>query len=169
MLPLFASCARGIETLVARELAALGAGGIRETVAGVYAEGDLATAYRIGYCASSSRCLLRLGEAEIWCQPDDLYALARQVRWHEHFRGEDRFAIHVGGKSAAFRDTRFAMLRVKDAIADAFRERTGARPYVDAETPDALVHIALKRRTRGAVDPRTGCGAARARLSGVRA
>lgn len=144
LFPLFATCARGIETQVARELAALGASGIRETVAGVYAEGDLATAYRIGYCARlPSRCLLRLGEAEI-VSPDDLYALARQVRWHEHFRGEDRFAIHVGGKSAAFRDTRFAMLRVKDAIADAFRERTGARPYVDAETPDALVHIALK-------------------------
>lgn len=144
LLPLFATCARGIETLVARELQALGASAIRETVAGVYAEANLETAYRIGYCARlPSRWLLRLGEGEI-ANPDDLYALAKGVAWHEHFAGDDRFAIHVGGKSAAFRDTRFALLRVKDAIADAFRERTGARPYVDAETPDALVHVALK-------------------------
>jgi len=143
-LPFFATCARGLETLLARELAALGAADIRETVAGVECSASLADAYKIGYCARlPSRWLLRLAAGEI-VDPDELYALARTVPWHEHFGSQDRFAVHVGGKSPAFRDTRFAMLRVKDAIADAFRERDGVRPYVDAETPDASIHVSLK-------------------------
>ena len=144
MLRLFASCARGLETLLAKELAALGASAIKETVAGVSCEASLAEMYRIGYCARlPSRWLLRLAEGEI-ATPDDLYELARTVSWHEHFALEGRFAIHVSGKSPAFNDTRFAMLRVKDAVADNFRDRTGERPSVDSDAPDALIHVALK-------------------------
>jgi len=143
-LTLFATCARGLETLLARELAALGATEIQETVAGVECTATLENLYRIGYSARlPSRWLLTLGAAEI-ADPDDLYALGRSVAWHEHFGSQDRFSVHVAGKSPAFRDTRFAMLRVKDAIADAFRERDGVRPYVDADLPDASVYVALK-------------------------
>jgi 23S rRNA (guanine2445-N2)-methyltransferase / 23S rRNA (guanine2069-N7)-methyltransferase len=140
----FATCARGLETLLARELAALGAEDIRETVAGVECSATLAVAYAIGYQARlPSRWLLRLAAGEI-ANPDDLYALARTVRWHEHFSADQSFALQVAGKSPAFNDTRFAMLRVKDAIADAFREHGGTRPFVDSESPDILVNVALK-------------------------
>lgn len=143
-LSLFATCARGLETLLARELAALGAEDIRETVAGVECSATLAAAYAVGYQARlPSRWLLRLAGGEI-ANPDDLYAMARTVLWHEHFSAEHRFAVHVAGKSPAFNDSRFAMLRVKDAIADAFREHGGARPFVDAESPDVTVNVALK-------------------------
>ncbi len=143
-LRLFASCARGLETLLAKELAALGASAIKETVAGVSCEASLEEMYRIGYCARlPSRWLLRLAEGEI-SNPDDLYELARTVAWHEHFALESHFAIHVSGKSPAFRDTRFAMLRVKDAVSDNFRELTGERPSIDSDDPDALIHVALK-------------------------
>ena len=96
-LRLFASCARGLETLLAKELAGLGASAIKETVAGVSCEADLADLYRIGYCARlPSRWLLRLAEGEI-ATPDDLYELAKSVAWPEHFDLEGRFAIHVSG------------------------------------------------------------------------
>ena len=76
----FATCARGLETLLARELAALGAEDIRETVAGVECSATLAAAYTIGYQARlPSRWLLRLAAGEI-ANPDDLSALARTVR-----------------------------------------------------------------------------------------
>lgn len=142
----FATCARGLEPIVAKELAALGAGEVRETVAGVRCEGELETLYRVGYCIrAASRWLLNLAESEI-ADADGLYDLARGVPWYEHFGAEDRFAIHVAGQSALINDSRFAMLRVKDAIADVFRERDGRRPFVDAESPDASIHVALKGR-----------------------
>ena len=128
-LPFFASCARGLEPLVARELAAFGASEIRETAAGVSCVATLEQAYRIGYCARlPSRWLLKLVEVEL-TSSEQLYEVAKGVPWHEHFGSDDRFAIHVAGKSSLFRDTRFAMLRVKDAIADAMlpaRETGGA-------------------------------------------
>lgn len=143
-LPLFASCARGLEPLLARELAAFGAEEIRETVAGVSCGATLEQAYRIGYGTRlASRWLLRLAEVELK-DSEQLYAAARALPWHLHFGAGDRFAVHVAGKSSLYRDTRFAMLRVKDAIADHFREREGTRPSVDAESPDASVHVVLK-------------------------
>lgn len=144
VLPLFASCARGLEPLLARELAGFGAVEIRETVAGVGCTATLEQAYRIGYGSRlASRWLLRLAEVEL-NDSEQLYAVARALPWHQHFSHEQRFAVQVAGKSSLYRDTRFAMLRVKDAIADHFREREGTRPYVDAESPDASVHVVLK-------------------------
>lgn len=143
-LPLFASCARGLEPLLARELAGFGADEIRETVAGVSCSATLEQAYRIGYGTRlASRWLLRLAEVELK-DSEQLYAAARALPWHQHFGAGNRFAVHVAGKSTLYRDTRFAMLRVKDAIADHFREREGTRPWVDAESPDASVHVVLK-------------------------
>ncbi|GMU44651.1 MAG: bifunctional 23S rRNA (guanine(2069)-N(7))-methyltransferase RlmK/23S rRNA (guanine(2445)-N(2))-methyltransferase RlmL [Xanthomonadales bacterium PRO6] len=143
-LPWFASCARGLEPLLARELIEFGACEVRETVAGVACSATLEQGYRIGYCARlPSRWLLRLAEVELE-DSEQLYAVARALPWHRHFGSGERFAVHIAGKSTLYRDSRFAMLRVKDAIADHFREHEGARPSVDAESPDARVHVVLK-------------------------
>ena len=37
----------------------------------------------------------------------------------------------------------FATLRVKDAIADRFRDKSGVRPDVDTQRPDVRVHVHL--------------------------
>lgn len=141
---LFASCPLGLEVWVARELVGLGAELVREAPAGVHVRADSETMYRIGYGARlPSRWLLSLAEGKI-DSADALYALARTVPWHEHFDAEQRFALQLGGRSSLFADTRFALLKVKDAIADAFRERGGTRPSVDADNPDVLIHLVLR-------------------------
>lgn len=141
---LFASCPLGLETWVARELLALGAERVREAPAGVHVLADSETMYRIGYSARlPSRWLLSLAEGQI-DSADALYALARTVPWHEHFAVEQRFALQLGGRSSRFADTRFALLKVKDAIVDAFRERCGTRPAVDTDQPDVRIHLALR-------------------------
>ena len=43
----FVACPKGLEYLLAQEAAALGAGGVRESTAGVWAEGDDALGYRL--------------------------------------------------------------------------------------------------------------------------
>jgi putative N6-adenine-specific DNA methylase len=43
--------------------------------------------------------------------------------------------------SDIFRNSRFASLKVKDAIADFFRTRTGSRPDVDTQTPDIYIDV----------------------------
>jgi len=70
-----------------------------------------------------------------------LYDLARTVDWHEHMKMDQTFAIYPTISSSRFAHTGFAALKVKDAIADHFRERFGRRPNVDKEFPDIPINI----------------------------
>jgi len=77
----FATCPKGLEALLAEELAALGAAKTRETVAGVYAEGDLAFAYRACLWSRLANRLLMPLEKFAVDSADDLYRGASAIPW----------------------------------------------------------------------------------------
>ncbi|MFN2312736.1 MAG: THUMP domain-containing protein, partial [Spirochaetia bacterium] len=78
---------------------------------------------------------------------DGLYNLARSVAWHEYFALEQSFAVASHTAHPAFRSENLAALIVKDAVADHFRDRTGERPSVDSEAPDARLYVHLTTRS----------------------
>jgi 23S rRNA (guanine2445-N2)-methyltransferase / 23S rRNA (guanine2069-N7)-methyltransferase len=140
---LFATASRGLEPLLAKELAALGAQSVKEQGGGVAFAGDLAVAYRA--CLESrlaSRILLPLARFPL-TDADTLYQGARAVEWTEVFDVKSTFAIEVAGRSAAVTHTHYAGLKVKDAIADTFRGKTGKRPDVDTEHAQVRIHLHL--------------------------
>lgn len=143
----FATCPRGVEAVLAMELRELGAGEVVERRGGVAFAGPLPVAYRACLWSRTASRILRplvvcpLTTAEAGAQ--ELYAGAAAVDWPALFEVTQRFAIEVAGRSAALPHTHFAGLRVKDAIVDTFRERTGMRPDVDTESPDVRVHLHL--------------------------
>jgi 23S rRNA (guanine2445-N2)-methyltransferase / 23S rRNA (guanine2069-N7)-methyltransferase len=142
-LSLFATASRGLEPLLAKELAALGAESVKEQGGGVAFAGDLTTAYRA--CLESrlaSRILLPLSRFEL-TDADTLYQGARAVEWTDVFDVKTTFAIEVAGRSAAVTHTHYAGLKVKDAIADTFRGKTGKRPDVDTEHAQVRIHLHL--------------------------
>src|SRR5690349_6349979 len=144
-LSLFATASRGLEPLLAKELAALGAATVKEQGGGVLFTGDLAAAYRA--CLGSrlaSRILLPLSRFPL-ADADGLYQGARAIEWTDVFDIKTTFAIEVAGRSAAVTHTHYAGLKVKDAIADTFRGKTGERPSVDTENPQIRVHLHLDR------------------------
>ncbi len=144
-LELFATASRGLEPLLAKELAALGAATVKEQGGGVAFTGDLATAYRA--CLESrlaSRILLPLSRFPL-ADADGLYQGARAVEWTDVFDIKSTFAIEVAGRSAAVTHTHYAGLKVKDAIADTFRGKTGERPSVDTENAQIRVHLHLDK------------------------
>ncbi|HVT35061.1 MAG TPA: THUMP domain-containing protein, partial [Nevskiaceae bacterium] len=144
-LQLFATCPRGVENLLAAELAALGAISAKERKGGVAFGGELAVAYRAClWSRVASRVLLPLSTFPL-TDADALYAGARAIDWTAVFGAQATFAIEVAGNSPALTHTHYAGLKVKDAIADVFREKTGARPDVDTERPDIRVHLHLER------------------------
>lgn len=53
------------------------------------------------------------------------------------------FSIESTVQSELFVNSMYASLKVKDAIADYFRELSGKRPSVNQEDPDLVVHIYL--------------------------
>ena len=141
----FASCPKGLEYLLVDELKALGAGGVREALAGVHFAGELDA----GYCAClwsrlASRVLMPIVEFPA-ADGDELYAGARAIDWREHMDIATSFAVDAVGATSAITHSQYAALRVKDAIVDAFREATGERPNVDTENPGLRVNLVLRR------------------------
>ena len=76
----FATAAKGTESLVAQEVAAIGAQNIRSIVGGVHFEGGLETLYRANlWLRTANRVLMPI--AEFPCPtPEALYENARKVR-----------------------------------------------------------------------------------------
>ena len=143
--PLFVTCARGLEPLVVDELRALRLTEVAERGGGVTARGSWRDAYRAClWSRLASRVLLPLANIEI-PDGDALYTGAKAIDWPSWFDLRSSFAIDVAGRSSTVTHTNFAALRVKDAIADRFRDAHGARPDVDTDDPDVSIHVHLNR------------------------
>ena len=141
----FASCGKGLEYLLADELLALGCAKATATMAGVNVEGEPIDAQRaVLWSRFASRVLWPLTEFDC---PDEaaLYAGARAIDWTAHLDAGMTLAVdaHVSGEGITH--ARFAAQRVKDAVVDALREATGARPSVDAESPDLRINLVVRK------------------------
>ncbi|GAB4281156.1 MAG: bifunctional 23S rRNA (guanine(2069)-N(7))-methyltransferase RlmK/23S rRNA (guanine(2445)-N(2))-methyltransferase RlmL [Coriobacteriia bacterium] len=144
-LRLAAPCASGLEALLAEEIAALGAEDVRETRSAVTFSAELPTAYRIClWSRTASRVLLEL--AEFACtDADELYAGVAAVPWEEHVDPDGTIAVNAVGTTERLANTQFIARRVKDAVVDRLRERTGRRPSVDLDRPDVRLNLRLRR------------------------
>lgn len=141
----FAHVARGLEELARAELEELGAGEVRAGASGLHFRHDAAGLYRVNYSSRlATRVLAPL--SEFACFSDGaLYAAARAVPWEAILSPEKTFAVFANVRDSRITHSQFAALRVKDAIADRFRDRCGRRPDVDPEAPDAWIHLSLRR------------------------
>ncbi len=140
---LFATCPRGLESLLAGELRALGAGDPRAVPGGVVFAGDLAACYRANLGSRyATRVLLRLGTAA-YRRDQDVYEAALALPWPEWFGPERTIRVDVNATRSPLRSLEFATLRVKDAVCDRFRADRGRRPDVDTRAPDVRIHCYL--------------------------
>lgn len=142
-LSLFATVPRGLESLLAGELRGLGAEHVKQVRAGVSFTGSLETAYRAClWSRLAGRVLLPLVTGA-GGDGDELYATTQTVDWSEHLGPDDTLAVDFAGTNQRIRDTRFGAVRVKDAVVDQLREKTGRRPSVDPRAPDVRINVHL--------------------------
>ena len=141
----FATCPKGLEYLLVDELKALGAGGVREALAGVYFQGELEAGLRAClWSRLASRILMPIAEFAA-ADGDALYAGALAIDWNAHMVADATFAVDAVGSTSGITNTQYAALRIKDAIVDQFREKTGQRPNVDTQQPALRVNLVLRR------------------------
>jgi putative N6-adenine-specific DNA methylase len=141
--PLTATCARGLERVLADELRALGAESVAPDRGSVLFAGDLKTVYNVNIrLRTAMRVLVPLvrGPAS---NRAGLYDLAASVAWNEVIESGQTFVVDVVGRHRAFRNTTFAGQVVKDAIVDRLRSPGGRRPNVDRDNPDIRLHLRL--------------------------
>ncbi|MBI3560761.1 MAG: bifunctional 23S rRNA (guanine(2069)-N(7))-methyltransferase RlmK/23S rRNA (guanine(2445)-N(2))-methyltransferase RlmL [Gammaproteobacteria bacterium] len=139
----FATCPKGLEELLAQELATLGAGNIKLTRAGVNFEGLLVMAYRVClWSRLASRVLLPLHNFEV-LSAKDLYDQTRSLPWDQHLTAYGTLAVDFAGTNSAITHSNFGGLKVKDAIVDQLRERHAERPSIDTVRPDLRINVYL--------------------------
>jgi putative N6-adenine-specific DNA methylase len=139
----FATCPRGLEGILERELIALDARNVGRVDGGARFEGAFELCYRVNLESRvASRVLWQVGHGR-YRTDKDIYEAARALPWHEWFTIDHRIRVDVAGIRAPVKSLEFVTLRVKDAVCDAFRAKTGARPSVDTREPDARIHAFL--------------------------
>ncbi len=143
--PFFATTPRNMESLLADELRQLGAEQVAETRAGVHFSGTLATAYRVCLWSRIASRVLQVLSRFPAADPDALYQGAAAIPWERHFTPTESFAVELNSSQSRITHSHYGALKVKDAIVDQFRSRTGTRPWVDTEQPDIRINVYLRR------------------------
>jgi 23S rRNA (guanine2445-N2)-methyltransferase / 23S rRNA (guanine2069-N7)-methyltransferase len=142
---LFATTPKGLELLLVDELRALGAEDAAEKLAGVTFSGDLALAYKAClWSRLANRILLNLANVPA-ATPEELYAGVQTIAWDEHIALDGTFAVHFVTSHSNITHTLYGAQKVKDAIVDQFREKSGSKPNVEREQPQVSVYIYLHR------------------------
>jgi putative N6-adenine-specific DNA methylase len=137
----FATVARGLEPIVARELAGLGAKKVRPDFTGVHFAGDRALLYKVNLWARTIfRVLVPIGEFH--CpNAEVLYQEIQNIDWHEYLNPENTLAVTSTGGNKKLNHTHFTALQVKNAIVDQQRVKFGQRSSVDVQNPDLTVNV----------------------------
>jgi putative N6-adenine-specific DNA methylase len=136
-----------LEQLAADELRALDAQAVTVEPGGVSFTGALPVAYAANlHSRLASRVLWQAGTAP-YASEDDVYDAAHAVRWESHFSPQQSLRVDVTATRSPLRSLEFATLRIKDAIVDRLRERTGSRPSINRATPDVRVFAHLDEQT----------------------
>ena len=140
----FCPCPRGLEQSLIVELAAAGAVQAAALPGGVACRGNLQTAYRINlHSRLASRVLLQLARGS-YRNEDDLYRLALAQPWERWYGNECTLRVDTTAIRSPLTSLNFATLRIKDAIVDRLRDKTGERPSIDTVRPDVRVALFLQ-------------------------
>jgi putative N6-adenine-specific DNA methylase len=141
----FATCARGIEPVLADELRTLGANAVEPGRGGVHFAGDQALLYQANlWLRTAIRVLWPILEAPVE-SPEELYEAVRSVDWTRYLTSDHTLAVDCNVRDSRITHSKYAALKTKDAICDQFTERFGRRPSVDVEEPMVGLNLHIYR------------------------
>jgi putative N6-adenine-specific DNA methylase len=139
----FATCPRGLEQLLADELAVVKAKSIKLTDGGVSFDGDWAVCYAANlHSRIATRILWQVARGK-YLNEEDLFEAAYKLDWSAWFNVKNDFMVKVTGVKCPLKSLEFATLKIKDAVCDKFRMAVGSRPYIDTKNPAVRIHAYL--------------------------
>lgn len=132
---------KGLEAVLADELRALGAINVEPGHRMVSFEGDLEMLYRANLCCRTALRILKPIYTFSAADPDALYERLKEYDWASLMTPKSTFAVDTVVNSDVFTHSRYATYRVKDAIADWFRDRYDERPSVRLTDADVILNV----------------------------
>ncbi|MBD2580519.1 THUMP domain-containing protein [Oscillatoria sp. FACHB-1406] len=140
----FATVARGLEAIAAKELEELGAKDIQQEFTGVSFKGDRALLYRVNL---ESRLIFRVlvPIAEFKCRDArELYRQVRAINWEQYLQCDRTLAVRCTGSNPQLNHSYYTALQIKNAIVDRQRDLFQARSSVDPQNPDLSINAHIR-------------------------
>ena len=142
----FATCPRGLERVLADELEAFDAQGVRAVGGGVFFSGEWFLCYRANLeSRTASRILWRITGGP-YRDEQDIYRIAFAPRWTDWFEPTRTIRIDVSAIKSSLTSLNFVTLKIKDAVCDKVRLLSRRRPNVDTRAPDIPIQAHLTDR-----------------------
>jgi len=138
------TCSNRIAPYLQKEVEALGYTPIRVFKTGVELSGTMQDCIRLNLslrCASQILFLVKQFRA---ANADALYKGLVGFYWHHIIAEDGYFSITSNVSNDTINNNLFANVKVKDAIVDYFRNKTGSRPNSGPELDKAVIHLYWK-------------------------
>ena len=140
----FAQVADDIKDIAEEELHSFCAQNTSHAYRGIYFTANTKELYTINF---HSRFINRVLAPLIsfTCRSDELlYKRSLQVNWEDFLDPSKTFAVFASVTNSSINHSKFASLRLKDAVVDYFRNLTGKRPSIDTREPDVWFNIHIE-------------------------
>lgn len=153
MAQFFAVTSKGLADVLAQELTDLGLKVLEKGPAGVSFDTNWEGCYRANLeLRTATRIIKPVLDFPAY-EPQELYHNIQKHDFTKYISVKDTFTIDANVRESSFRDQRFVAMKIKDGIADQFREKFGERPDIDNENPDLRIMVrVMKNQVSVAVD-----------------
>jgi len=140
------TCPKGIPEYLEAELKTLGFKETHLLDAGVMVQGTLMDCMRLNlWVRTGHRVLFELKYCTA-AGPDELYQQVAAMPWEDYIPKDGYFRVDASIRDTEVNDSRFAGLRVKDAIADRFMKLFDSRPDSGPETKGVCLFLHWRGR-----------------------
>jgi 23S rRNA G2445 N2-methylase RlmL len=135
------TCNKRLSIYLQQEVEELGFKPVRTFSTGVELFGSINDCIRLNLnlrCASQVLYSIKEFAAN---GPDDVYKNINEIAWEKIISPEGYFSVTSNVDHPSIRTSLFANVRVKDAIVDRMRQKTGGRPDSGPELDETVVHL----------------------------
>ena len=138
---IFVIAAPEISSVLQKEIAGLGFRNTRRDRLGVQLSGTLEDCMFLNlHLRTANKVLWEVGQFNAG-NPNQLYSRAKKIPWESEIDLNGYFNIDSYVKNETITDSRFANLKLKDAIVDRFVEKRGRRPNTGPEKDKARIYM----------------------------
>ncbi len=135
------TCNKRLSPYLLSEVSELGFTAVRTFSTGVELNGTINDCIKLNLnlrCASQVLYSLKQFAAN---GPDDVYKELSGIEWEKVIAADGYFSVTSNVDHPSIRTSLFANVKVKDAIADRMRDKTGSRPNSGPELDKTVVHL----------------------------
>ena len=138
------TCNNRLSPYLQQEIRDLGYSIVRAFATGVELNGSIADCIPLNLqLRSASQVLYSLKNFQA-DHPDDVYNAVKEIDWEDILKEDGYFSVTSNVQHPSVNNSLFTNLRVKDAIVDRMREKTGIRPATGSSSQALVIHLFWK-------------------------